>query len=306
MSIFPTMASFLDAVRASALSKRIDERILAAAPSTSGSEAVGADGGFAVPAELWSQVTQQIAQATWLGRCTTLRASRNNLSLPADPSPPWEASGVYWDAELDALTQIKPAFTLASMRLNRATCFVPVSDELLEDSALFDGWALTALPARIAGKLQAAVINGTGVGMPRGILADPALITVSRGGSVTATAAAMWKRLYPAGRANAIWLVGPDVDVPTTAGLPMLLHGQPVIASEQCAAAGQANDMLLVDLSQYTLLTKALATAVSAHVFFDVDASCYRFILRVAGQGAWDAPASLNGSTVSPFVTVAA
>lgn len=312
MSHMPKFAALMRDVRAASITKDPDihNRILAAAPATSGSEAVGADGGFSVPPDVAKAIVVNIRANTIAGRCTNLPATGNNVAVPHDEIPPWAAAaatGVYWEAELAAIAESKPALTAHNYRLNKLTALIPCSDEVLEDSQLFDAWCRTAIPARIGARLTTGIIRGTGAGQLRGILNDPALISVTRGMSVTATAATMWKRLYGSGRGNAVWLVNPDVDVPSTPGLPLALHGAPVLAVEACSAAGAAGDIILCDLSQYTLLTKALKTDVSMHFYFDANTSAYRFILRAAGQGAWSAAATPeNGSTTLSWAVTAA
>jgi HK97 family phage major capsid protein len=308
MRTYRNFGDYLQGVRAQALSGRADPRVVAVAPSTAGNEGTGADGGILVPTELAREVIGAVMQNSIVGRCRTITTSKNATILPIDDEAPWLASGVSWRKELDPLTARKQLFSMGEFRLNELVAMVPVSNELLEDSAAaFDSWARVEVPRKIAAKLTTAIIRGDGVAKLRGILSDPALISVARGGSVAATAAAMWKRMYGAGRGSACWLVNPDIDIPTTPGLPLLLHGREVIAVEALSATGTAGDMILADLSQYALIARALQAAVSMHIYFDADASCYRFILRCTGQGLWDSPVQPeNGAvTLSPFVTVA-
>lgn len=196
-----------------------------------------------------------------------------------------------------------------SMRLAKITCLIPVSDETLEDSDLFDAWARTAVPERISAKLQTAMIRGTGTGQLLGILNSGCAIDVARAGAGQVAAvdfAAMWKRLYGAGRDNAVWLANADVDVPTTPGLPLLMHGAPVRALEACSAIGTRGDLILGDLAQFLMFMKGLRIDASIHVFFDAHATAYRFLLRVAGNPTWSKAYAGENSAVtrSPFVVL--
>jgi HK97 family phage major capsid protein len=87
------------------------------------------------------------------------------------------------------------------------------------------------------------------------------------------------------------------------------LMGRPIIITEACETLGDVGDLILADMSQYLLVTKAggLRADVSIHLFFDYDLSAYRFILRIGGMPMWRSSiAKRDGSnTLSCFVTLA-
>jgi hypothetical protein len=56
------------------------------------------------------------------------------------------------------------------MRLNKLTALVPVTDELLEDAPWLDSYLRPRRPQKMQSKLNTAIIRGTGVGQPLGIL----------------------------------------------------------------------------------------------------------------------------------------
>ena len=61
---------------------------------------------------------------------------------------------------------------------------------------------LSVVDCHAEGESGKVIIGG--VGQVPGILTANCTIGVTRGGSVTATAAAMWQRLYGGGRGNAV------------------------------------------------------------------------------------------------------
>ncbi len=59
------------------------------------------------------------------------------MTFPKDESTPWGQSGIkaYWQSEAGKDRDSKPVLDLATLRLNKLTALVPVTEELLEDSS---------------------------------------------------------------------------------------------------------------------------------------------------------------------------
>jgi HK97 family phage major capsid protein len=325
---FRSFGEFAQVVRASARpGAELDPRIRAAAPSTAGNEASGADGGFAVPPDFRSEIWQKVmGEESLLSRCDQLVTGGNSITLPADETTPWQSSGgiqAYWESELAAINQSKPALSYKNIRLNKLTALVPVSEELLEDAPGMDSYLRTKAPIKMRAKLNTAVVRGTGVGQPMGILTSPSLITAAAisgqgaGTVVYGNIVAMWARMFAECRRNSVWLINQDIEpqllrmafdhsspTPVPAYMPAggasaapfaTLLGRPVIPIMPCSTLGTVGDIILADLSQYMAVTKGqdIKTDVSMHLFFDAAAMAYRFIMRVAGQPWW-------ASTISP------
>ena len=128
-------------------------------------------------------------------------------------------------------------------------------------------------------------------------------------------------------RANAVWLINQDADphfdlmafqkdnttptVPVPVYLPgntisaeeyATLKGRPVIPCDACSQLGSVGDIILADLTQYTLAVKTHAGSpikedISIHLYFDQSLTAFRFVMRVAGQGAWVNTISPQNST---------
>lgn len=311
------------------------------AATTYGSEGVGADGGFAVPPEfqttIWEKVT---TQESLLTRCTPQPIAGNNITIPKDETTPWQTSGgilVYWESEAGAPTQTKPQLQLDTIRLQKLMALVPVTEELLEDAPAVEGYLQNRAPMKMVAKINTAIIRGTGVGQPQGILNSDSFISVAKensqdAGSVWyANIAKMWGRMYAPLRGNAIWLVNQDVeqsliqmafDPEASSKVPVflpqtgasaspytMLMNRPMVAVESCSTLGTQGDIIFVDLSQYMLLRKAgqdIRTDVSMHLFFDQALLAYRFIFRLNGKPMWGSAITReNGSnTLSWAVTL--
>ncbi|MFN4017614.1 MAG: phage major capsid protein [Reyranella sp.] len=321
---FKSLGDFAMTVRKAGIT---DSRLQAAA-TTYGNEGTGADGGFAVPPEFRREIWMKVmGEENLLTRTDQLVTGGNSITIPKDETTPWQSSGgvlAYWESEAGQVTQSKPALQDMTIRLNKLMALVPMSEELMEDAPALDSYLRAKAPQKMVSKLNTAIVRGTGVGQPLGILNAGSTITVAKeSGPQTADTVIyknivnMWSRLYAPCRRNAVWLINQDIEpqllrmafdegatdkypvyLPANgaAGSPYAtLMGRPVVPVEACSTLGDLGDINLVDLSQYMTLTKGgdIKTDVSIHLFFDQALTAYRFMFRVAGQPWW-------GSSVTP------
>lgn len=318
-----------------------DPRLIANAPTTYGSEGIGADGGFAVPPDFRNTIIQQVmGEDSLLSRTDQQTSSGNSITFPADETTPWQSSGgiqAHWESEGGQKGQSKPALKEKTVKLNKLICLVPMTDELLEDAPAMASYVNRKAPEKIGFKINDAIINGSGVGQPLGILASPGTVVVAAdSGQAADTVSAqnivnMWARMTPSARRNMVWLINPDIEPQliflkfpgsTTQPVPLYMPpgglsaspygtilGRPVIPTEACKALGDKGDIIAADLSSYLAAVKTggIRQDVSIHVFFDYDITAFRFVLRVGGQPWWNAAIeSLNGLSKGFFATLAA
>lgn len=330
---FRSQAEFFNAVvKSSAKGAQTDPRLIANAPTTFGSEGVGADGGFAVPPDFRNTIIQKVmGEDSLLSYTDQQISSGNSITFPADETTPWQSSGgiqAYWEVEGGQKQQSKPALTEKTVKLNKVIALVPLTDELLEDAPAMASYVNRKAPEKIVFKVNDAIINGTGVGMPLGILKSPGTVIVAKESSQTADTVVfanltkMWTSLTPMARRNARWLMNADVEGQlmglsfpgTGTAVPVYmppgglsaapygtLFGRPIAYSEAMPPLGDEGDIILGDLSNYLSGVKAggVKSDVSIHVWFDYDITAFRFVLRVGGQPWWNAP-------VAPFQAGAA
>lgn len=315
------------------------KRIIAKAPSTYGSEASGADGGFLLAPQFANVILQHsFDDEALFTRTDTYTTASNSLTVPKDETTPWGTAGVqvYWQNEAAQATQSKPKLGQDNLILHKLTALVPVTDEQLQDSFTGLGDYISRQAGdRIRWKVDDAIINGTGAGQPMGIINSGALVSQAAESGQTATTinianiANMISRIPQASIKTCVWLVHPKAFpqiVTLTNGNNSLyippggvgnvsptmgsLFGIPMVISQHCQTLGTAGDIYLLDLSKYLTLTKGdgIQSAMSIHLFFDYNVSTFRFNFRVAGQPWLSAPVtSANGSyTMSPFVNLAA
>ena len=347
---FRSFGDFATSVRAACGrdGRALDPRLIANAPSTYSSEGVGEDGGYLVPPDFRQAIMVKVqGPESLLSRTDQLTTSGNSITFPADETTAWDSSGgiqAYWNSEGGAITQSKVALKEKQIRLNKLTCLVPVTEELLADAGALTGYLNMKVPQKFDYKIQNAIVAGSGVGLPQGIINAACTVSQAKDTTSSPNQAAdtfvyrnvvdMWNRMYAPCRQRAVWLINPDLESqldlmrfdtnrsstqPVPVYLPAggasatpyaTLKGRPVIPVESCSAIGDVGDVVLADMSQYLTVIKSggIRQDVSIHLFFDYDTSAFRFIFRVAGMPWWGSAITLPNSTStrSCFVTLAA
>jgi len=317
---FARYGDFLSAViKAGMRNASPDQRLLKNAATTYGNSGSGEDGAFAVPPDFRNAIVSKLtSEDSLLSRTDTMQTPANSITVPLDETTQWQSSGgirAYWGAEADALTQSKPKLSELQVRLHKLTCLVPLTEEQLQDAFAMASYVQNRAPEIMAFRLNDAIINGTGVGQPLGILQSAGTVSVAaESGQVADTITfqnlqKLYFRVRPEGRANAVWLMHPDVQeqlpfmaFPTSGGtvatpvyLPSTgaasaphgtLFGRPIIVTEACKVLGDAGDVVFGDLKNYLTATKVggIRSDTSIHIYFDQDVTAFRFIFRVGGQ----------------------
>lgn len=350
---FASMGHFLQAVQGASVPGRtqIDQRLLdhmprmAAADGTYGTTGSGEDGGHTIPPDFRTEITERTrGVAQLLPRTDEMFVSGNSMVLPKDETTEWSTDGVqaYWDGEGDAITPSRIKVGENTIRLNRLTALCIVTEELLEDSVALASYINRKVPRKINWKVNLAIVQGTGVGQPLGLLNSGAKVTVAKESSQAADTVLpeniikMFARMYSENLPNSVWIMNQDVlpqllamqfQGPGTdkaiwpvylppnglADAPFgTLMGRPLLMHEAAKTLGDEGDIIFTDLTQYLTLQKAgggIRQDTSMHVYFDQNLHAFRFVQRLAGQPWWSAPitpASGSSNTLSSIVTLAA
>ncbi len=328
---FRSAGEYLAAVvKASGKGASIDPRLIAnAAPTTYGSEGIGADGGFAVPPDFRETIMRKVmGEESLLAKTDQQTSSSNTITFPADETTPWQSSGgiqAYWEQEGGLKTQSKPALVDKTVKLNKLIALVPLTDELLEDAPAMSSYVNRKAPEKINFKVSDAIINGTGVGMPLGILPSPGTVVVAKeSGQATATVnflnlTKLFTAVTPEVGNTGTFIMHPDVwqqlftmSFPGTGtavpafmspgGLSAApygtLFGRPIVTTQAAQPLGSQGDIIFGDLKNYLSVVKTggIRSDVSIHLWFDYDMTAFRFVLRVGGQPWWNA-------AVTPYQT---
>lgn len=331
---------FLQAViRSSRPGSSVDPLLVEQRAALGANETVGSDGGFLVGTDFSAELYRRaytMGEITSRCRRVPISANANSIKLNGVDETSratgsrWGGIRGYWLAEAGDLTKSKPKFSVISLNLHKLGVLAYATDELLMDAGALGSILMEAASEEINWMTEDSLINGTGAGMPLGVLNAACVVSVAKEAGQAATSLVyknltkMWSRRYLRSAGNMVWHVNQDVEpaldeltMPVgTGGLPanyitygqdgvQRIKGQPVVPVEYCETLGTTGDILLADWGSYLLAEKGgIQSASSIHVQFTTDETVFRFIYRVDGQPMWSsALIPANGSnTVSPFV----
>lgn len=352
---FRNLGEFGRAVMNTAMPNRLSDPRLAPmdasgetrAATTYGNTIVGADGGWAVPEAMQANIVEAVFGEDSLASFCDRQPITvgNSTKIVKDETTAWDTSnGIqsYWEGEGATLTQSKPQLKSGALEANKLTVLIPVTEELLNDAVALGSYLARKAMQKMMFKVNLAIIQGSGVGQPLGILNAPALISIAKVGSqvadtiVSLNIIKMWTRMLAQSRRGAMWLINQDIEEqlmtlskvgkldtgandtgwghilplytwPTAADPFGRLMGRTVFPTQACNTLGDKGDIILAGMKDYALVEKAgMRAETSIHLWFDQDMTAFRFIMRIGGQPWLDsAVASRAGSnSLSPFVTL--
>lgn len=322
----------------------IEPRLYAAASGMS--QGVPAEGGFTVAPEFSTSIWEGMSGApdALLPLTDNYTVSGESITFNADAETSRVAGsrrgGVqgYWFAEAGQMTASKPKFRQVRIEPQELGVFVYLTDKLLANSSVaLQQYVSRCAADEITTMTTDAIVNGDGVGKPKGLLASAAAVSVAKEGSQAAATvnqyniSKMWSRMHPKLRANAVWLHNVDVEpaldtlstvVTNVAGTENVggyankvfdaerrtLKGRPLVACESCATLGTVGDLILWAPNMYLTGTRGgVKEAMSMHIRFDYNETAFRFVFAVDGQPWHASPITpLKGSnTLSSIVTLA-
>jgi HK97 family phage major capsid protein len=251
----------------------------------------------------------------------------------------------HWLGELEILADSMPTLRNVTLTYNELGTLVYVTERLLRSAPALEAYVRKAALDDQQWEINRAIVAGSGVGQPLGILNSAALITtpLPEPTSTALTVAdvnAMYSRLLPQCRPNAVWLFHPDlleqlealniespggatlwpIFLPASGGVVSLsgtpiplsggtatLKGRPMIESEACNAPGNPGDLVLADLSMVAAIVRGSFEMSSPHVRFEMRQSAFRFITDFESQPLINSPIAPASGTLtrSPFVVLA-
>lgn len=307
------------------------------------SSVVPSEGGFLIPETLRAELLE-VALETAIVRPRARVIPMESLRVPfpmidATSNVASVFGGIvgYWTEEGAALTASSASFARVVLDAKKLTAYTEVPNELIADSiGSFEAFIDRIFPEALAWYEDDAFLNGSGVGMPLGVLDANNAATVEVAKEATQSADTivwenvikMYARMLPGSLNRAVWIVSPDTfpELATMAlsvgtggsavwlnngvqGPPMTILGRPVIVSEKVPILGDAGDINFIDFGHYLIGDRQVMSAQSSeHYKFGNDVTAYRIIERVDGR-PWlnSAITPKNGGpSMSPFVKVAA
>jgi HK97 family phage major capsid protein len=222
---------------------------------------------------------------------------------------------------------------LIGMDAKTASILFDCSNEQLQDAPGFEGKMMAAVQAAVGYGIDRVCLRGTGAGQPLGVLNQPSLITVDKQNGQQADTivyenlTAMFSRLPGASVGSSVWLAsqscipalstlsvavgtgGSHIPVMTESNGQFSILTRPVIFTDLCRPIGDAADLVICDLSQYTIGMRAgMAIERSMHVGFAKNRITFRLLMRFDGGSGWDQPfqPEFSAPTQSPFIQLAA
>jgi len=320
----------------------VDPRLMIGAATGMG-EGVQSDGGFLVQTDFSSEMLRDTIATGILSSRTRripIGPNSNGLKINAVDETSRASSrfgGIiaYWLAEAGTKTASAPKFRQIELDLKKLIGLFYSTDELLMDATALEGVVRGWFAEEFGFQVDDKIVNGSGAGVPLGILNAPALVSVTKETSQTAATIVaeniekMYSRMPASSLARAEWYInqeiwpqlfqlhhavgtgGFSVFVPggNLAGGPFgTLLGRPIVPIEQAAALGTVGDIMFADLQKYLMIEKGgIQSASSIHVQFLTDQTVFRFTLRTDGQPIPNsARTPYKGSaTQSPFVALA-
>jgi len=328
---FRSFGEFASAIR----SGMADPRIIMAA--TGGSGTSGADGGALIPAQFVAELLDDSLETEIVRPRATVRPMTTSSLWVAgwdllDHSVNIGGFDAKWADEGQAFAFQKAKTRPLNLKAHKLGILTAATNELLGDSSFYSNELPELMVKAIGFGMDEAFLRGDGVAKPRGVLNDPALITVTKEAAqspdtiVWANIAKMYERLHPNSRKSAVWVVSstatmqllqmftPVTNIAGTenvAGVPMRtlnerdgswsMLGLPAIFTEKLPILGDLGDIVLADFSQYIIgLRKDMTVDRSGHLLFDSDETAFRAIMRADGMGRWNAPMiPRNGSAAN-------
>ena len=133
----------------------------------------------------------------------------------------------YWTGEASAYTASQMKFIQDTTEMQKLTGLCYATDEMLQDLPAMSAYIAQGFADEFAFKIDDAILNGTGNGMPLGILAtsetaaqnNGALVTIAKeSGQPNCTLVLnnilkMWNAMPARNRANAKWYINQDLEI---------------------------------------------------------------------------------------------
>jgi len=315
---FKNLTSQLSAVKKSAQTGIVDERLYKVQNASGMSVGVGSDGGYAVQSDFAGMMLETaVKEDPILSMVDSYEVSGNSDSVHwVDINETDVSSTVfgglqtYWASEASTVTASKPKIQEKDLKLEKLMGLAYATFELDESSDFIDQLYTRGFTTSIRRNLTSAIVSGDGIGKPTGILTGGGLVSVAKESGQDADTV-LWKnisnmyhRALDRVGGKWAWLVNPDVheqldflSFPVgTGGVPVYspanitgtvdtLRGFPVITTDHCSALGDKGDIILADLSDYFLAYKGgIRKDISMHVQFLAAENAFRFIYFVNGR----------------------
>ena len=301
--------------------RRLHDMQMRAAVSTGGaSTQLGTDGAFMIQKDFTTELLEStFSSGAILSRCDTHEVGPNADGLEVvvldetsrATGSRWGGVQVYWGDEADSATAKKPKFSKWESRLADVIGAAYMTERLLQDAPSIASVFSAGFTEEFQFVVEDAVIRGTGVGQPVGIIGHAATFSVAKEtGQIASTIVAeniqkMWKSVHPRSRSVGMWCYNVEcepqlqnmmIGTGTSGQLVYMppgglsgapygsIYGRPVLPCEYCAGLGTVGDIFFANFQRYKIITKGgLQSDDSIHVRFLNNERTFRWLTRVNG-----------------------
>lgn len=301
---------------------------------------VPSEGGFLVPETLRSELLR-VSLETSVVRSRARTIPMESLRVPfpcvdstSNASSVYGGVVAYWTEEGATLQDSAAKFGRLVLQAKKLTAYAEVPNELISDSiGSFEAFISQIFPEALSFYEDDAFLNGSGAGMPLGILKGSGMVSVAKevgqGADtiVWENIVKMFARMLPSSLGRAVWVASIDTfpELATmaltvgvgggpiwlnngVAGPPMTILGRPVIFTEKSPVLGDAGDIAFLDMSYYLIGDRQVMSASSSpHYKFASDETAFKIIERVDGRPWLESAITPKngGAALSPYVQIA-
>jgi HK97 family phage major capsid protein len=205
---FDTMNEFFDVMSQRVYDPRLEKRTFVSKD--------GPSGGYAVPEE-WAGLLLDKALEDEIvrPRAVTYPMLSGTKHIPAWDLSDHQNDGMFgftaeWLGENASGTVQTGKMRSITLNAEKLAIYTEASREVLADGLDFANQIGSALIRAMSFYLDSAFLTGSGVGRPKGILLDPAAVSVTRAGANAVAYAdlyGMYARMHPACHSTAVWVM---------------------------------------------------------------------------------------------------
>lgn len=227
-----------------------------------------------------------------------------------------------WTGEEETMTESRPAFEDLTLKLNKLSAVVFVTQEMLDDfyGGALGGYVGDIVHDELKFMLGNAIFRGDAIKKPQGIINSPGRVTVPKESGQTAKTLTgtnileMYRRRLGNKTSKYFWLINQNIETQLNsmqigastnaaaqlqyrpaeglAAAPFgTLMGLPIIPCEFCSPLGTEGDIVLWCPDEYFTITKGgIVEDTSSHVAWLQDQFAYKFTMRADGRLCEDSP----------------
>ena len=279
------------------------------------SEGTAADGGNLIGTAVGEVMGMALETSKVWSKCrkVVLPDRTNSVKIPVDKNAIFDMAGKpigYNPAEGAQKTATKLEFGVQTLTLGKTVFYIPVTEELLADASMLDGWIRQSAFGKLATTLDNSVLSGAA--SYSGVIGN-ATYTASLAISAVPTIEQIYEaqsHIYPS--MNPEWYMGPQDWFAMKAAFAdsnnlnnqLINPNGFVLAGMKVNVIPLLSQVVLADFSQYTVAVPRVndQLAVSEHIRFDYDEVVYRLVHRSAGAPCFSPRTGADGITLGAFV----